>query len=226
MAVTIEPGSEPLASDLQERFCHEYIIDLNGTRAAKAAGGSPKSAHVLASRWLRSDNVRLRLAYLTAKAAVKAEAILNRTEEPNEDTPAAALAIVERVNVAEAAEDKAGKVLAEWELIAHSDIGDFVAVLPIEGVKELPSEVRRAVKALKVRQTIEMDVAGNPQPVVTYELTFWEKPTALKALSDRYDLLGARAERRAIAAEAAKGKGDGLEEGEVEITMTIPKASG
>ena len=45
-----------------ETFCREYIIDLNGTRAAIAAGYAKKGAHVTASRMLSNPKVQARLA--------------------------------------------------------------------------------------------------------------------------------------------------------------------
>ncbi len=47
-------------NDIQMKFCEEYLIDLNGTRAAMRAGytENPNSAAVEASRLLRNVNVR------------------------------------------------------------------------------------------------------------------------------------------------------------------------
>ncbi len=54
-----------------ETFCREYIIDLNGTRAAIAAGYTKKGAHVTASRMLSKPKVQGLLAKLTKKHADK-----------------------------------------------------------------------------------------------------------------------------------------------------------
>ncbi len=54
-----------------ERFCREYLTDLNGTRAAIAAGYAKKSAKVTASRLLTNANVQALLAELTKKHADK-----------------------------------------------------------------------------------------------------------------------------------------------------------
>lgn len=45
----------------QEKFCREYVIDLNGTRAAIRAGYSPDSARQIASRLLTKDNILSRV---------------------------------------------------------------------------------------------------------------------------------------------------------------------
>ncbi len=54
-----------------DRFCREYIKDLNGTRAAIAAGYAKKSAKAAASRLLTNVNVQALLAKLTKKHADK-----------------------------------------------------------------------------------------------------------------------------------------------------------
>ena len=51
----------------QERFCQEYIIDYNGTRAAIRAGYSEDSARFHASRMLSRDNIRARVRQLQAE---------------------------------------------------------------------------------------------------------------------------------------------------------------
>jgi phage terminase small subunit len=61
-------ASQPLRADMRERFCREYIIDLDGTQAAIRAGYSAKTASVQASKdLLRNPHVRARIAFLQAK---------------------------------------------------------------------------------------------------------------------------------------------------------------
>src|SRR5690606_3575297 len=57
----------------QERFCREYLIDLNATQAAIRAGYAEGSAKVTASRLLSNANVAARLAQLQEKTARKLE---------------------------------------------------------------------------------------------------------------------------------------------------------
>ena len=54
-------------TDQQERFCYEYVIDQNATRAAKVAGYSPKSARAVASRLLTYANVKKKIFTLQQK---------------------------------------------------------------------------------------------------------------------------------------------------------------
>ena len=51
-----EEKDKPLTNK-QRRFCEEYVIDWNGTRAAIAAGYSEKSAREQASQNLTKLNI-------------------------------------------------------------------------------------------------------------------------------------------------------------------------
>lgn len=55
----------------QERFAREYCIDLNGKRAAIAAGYSPKTAEAQASRLLRKHKVSELIAKLKEEQCQK-----------------------------------------------------------------------------------------------------------------------------------------------------------
>ena len=46
----------------QQRFCDEYLIDLDGTKAAIRAGYSPKTAAAIASENLRKPKLREEIA--------------------------------------------------------------------------------------------------------------------------------------------------------------------
>ena len=54
-----------------DRFCREYLKDLNGTRAAIAAGYGKKNARKIASRLLTNVDIQARVAKLTKKHADK-----------------------------------------------------------------------------------------------------------------------------------------------------------
>lgn len=61
------------ASKRQELFAQEYVIDLNGTRAAIAAGYSETTAASQASRLLTKSKVQKIVGQLQAKRATKLE---------------------------------------------------------------------------------------------------------------------------------------------------------
>ena len=54
-------------TDKQERFCEEYMIDLNATQAAIRAGYSPKTAREQAPRLLANVSIQNRIAQLQAE---------------------------------------------------------------------------------------------------------------------------------------------------------------
>lgn len=58
-------------TDKQEMFCHEYIIDLNGTQAAIRAGYSEKTARSTASNLLTKPNILARVKELKDARAEK-----------------------------------------------------------------------------------------------------------------------------------------------------------
>ena len=64
----------------QQRFCEEYLIDLNATRAAIRAGYSPNSAKTNGPRLLENAGVRARveamMARLSRRTGVSAERVV------------------------------------------------------------------------------------------------------------------------------------------------------
>lgn len=48
-------------TDKQDRFCEEYMIDLNATQAAIRAGYSPKTAREQAPRLLANVSIQIAL---------------------------------------------------------------------------------------------------------------------------------------------------------------------
>jgi len=47
---------------LQQRFCAEYVKDMNGTQAATRAGYAPKNAAITAAKLLKSSKIQAALA--------------------------------------------------------------------------------------------------------------------------------------------------------------------
>lgn len=62
----------------QERFCKEYLIDLNGTQAAIRAGYSKKAASAQASHLLSSDKVQNFLSELRKKIEGRIEITIDK----------------------------------------------------------------------------------------------------------------------------------------------------
>lgn len=69
MAINKDTG----LTDKQEKFCQEYLIDLNGTQAAIRAGYSKKTAKQVASENLTKLDVIARLRELNKKIEERTE---------------------------------------------------------------------------------------------------------------------------------------------------------
>ncbi len=64
-------GNKYDLTDKQIKFCHEFIIDLNGTQASIRAGYSKKTAHVTASENLSKPKVQSYITDLKNNTAEK-----------------------------------------------------------------------------------------------------------------------------------------------------------
>lgn len=62
----------------QQRFCDEYLIDLNGTQAAIRAGYSRKTAGVIAAENLKKPCIA---EYIEKRMAEKEEALIAKQDE-------------------------------------------------------------------------------------------------------------------------------------------------
>jgi phage terminase small subunit len=71
-------------TDRQERFCQEYLVDLNATQAAMRAGYSAKTANEQGSRLLANVSVALHIDGLKKKRSestgITAEKVLTRID--------------------------------------------------------------------------------------------------------------------------------------------------
>lgn len=70
-----------ILNDKQERFCRQYVIDLNGTQAAIRAGYSKKTAHEQAAQLLAKLSIQNRVNELQSKIADKLEITAERIAE-------------------------------------------------------------------------------------------------------------------------------------------------
>lgn len=80
--------SDSKLTDKQERFCQEYVIDLNGTQAAIRAGYSKKTAREQAARLLTNVIIEGKIKELQTTVADKLEVdatwVMNRFKEISE----------------------------------------------------------------------------------------------------------------------------------------------
>jgi phage terminase small subunit len=148
----------------QERFCQEYVLDMNGTRAAIRAGYSESTANEQASRLLAKDNVSARVLELKEKQAKRLEI--------SADTILRELLALATADVTDALDD-AGNV---------------------KPIKELPKELRRALSSIDVSEVYvgegeEKHVAG-----LRSRYRFHDKNKALELLGKHLKLFADRIE--------------------------------
>lgn len=147
-------------TDNQERFCQEYLKDLNATQAAIRAGYSEKlySAEVQGCRLLSNIKVKARINELM-------DARQKRTEITSD------------------------VVLQEILLLAKTDLSraydDNGKLLPI---KEIPEDIRRAIAGVKVFEEFEGFGKDRVKIGEVRELKLWDKPRALELLGKHLKL--------------------------------------
>jgi len=56
--------AKPKLTDIQETFCHEYLVDLNGSAAARRAGARAKNPGKQGWTWLQMPTVQARIQEL------------------------------------------------------------------------------------------------------------------------------------------------------------------
>lgn len=76
--MSTEPSKLKKSGARWQMFAREYVIDLNGTRAAIAAGYSEKTARAAASRLLTKHNVQGLVEKLTTERAKRLEITADR----------------------------------------------------------------------------------------------------------------------------------------------------
>ena len=152
-----------MLTEKQKRFINEYMVDLNGTKAAIRAGYSAKTARAIASETLKKPAVAAKIA--------------NRKKRRNERTLAQELKLLDamwRVAMADPNDlfDKEGalKPPEEWSDLARLCISDYNIVETFASVKggrkklvgrETNIEVKRPEG--KVRALICLDKETQPR---------------------------------------------------------------
>ena len=76
----------------QERFCREFLVDMNGTKASVRAGYSEKTAYSQASRLLKNAKVAARIAELQAETAKRLDVTVDSVMADLEGLCASAVA--------------------------------------------------------------------------------------------------------------------------------------
>lgn len=154
------PASErktvgPALTGRQQRFVREYLVDRNGTAAAKRAGYKGRrgvSLAVTASRLLKKPAV----AQLVAEGEAK---------------------LAERTGVS------AERVIAELAHVGFSDIGKaFGADGKMLALHDMPPEARAALAGVETEELFEGKGEERTQVGLLRKLRLWDKVKALELL--------------------------------------------
>lgn len=188
----------------REAFCRHLVAmeKTNGSEAARLAGFAANSAGVTASRLLKDAKISARIEELTANALAHPES--------HQATHAEVMGVLEQ---------RAEQIVKHVEYSAKSDIGELADLLNMPSLRDLPEHIRYAIHSIDITEVTRRDVSGDPYVERTYKFRLHDKLGAAKLWLQKYALI-------APAQANAKKPGDSLPEGDVEITMDIPKASG
>jgi phage terminase small subunit len=155
-------AGKPALSPKQERFCLEYLKDLNGTQAAIRTGYSARTANEQAARLLAKASVSARVQQLLAKR--------NEKLELKADDILRELLRIAQVDIAK---------------IYDAD----GLLLPIH---EMPEDVRRAIAGVDVLSHGDGETVWTTKKVRFWDKTKALELLAkvLKLLTDRVELVG------------------------------------
>lgn len=158
-------------TDKQERFCEEYMIDLNATQAAIRAGYSPKTANEQGSQLLAKLSIQNRIAQLQAEQS--------RRTGVSTDRVVRELAKIAFVNAADLIDPKTASLKSD---ASHDDLAAVQSVkVKTFGEDGLEQEVKLADKLRA------LDLLG--KHLGMYKDTS-EKDPAADALAKAKELLG------------------------------------
>ena len=155
----------PKLSPKQLVFCQEYIIDLDGAKAARRAGYSAKTAPAIANTLLKKPQVREKVDELKGARS-------ERTEITS-DIILKELLCLARVDLSGAYDKTTGKLLA---------------------VHDMPEEVRRAIASIDVFEEYEGAGREREYVCDTKKVKFYDKTRALELLGKHLRLFADKVE--------------------------------
>ena len=159
-----------LANAKHERFCQEYLIDLNGTQAATRAKYSAHTANEQAARLLANVSVKTRIAEL--------KAIRNERTCVTQDRVVRELAM-----------------LGFSDLKHYITIDPLTGAIQAKGFEDMPPGESRALRSIKEDRAIKEDANG--KGVTVYDkvsFTMHDKIRALEILAKHLGMLVERHE--------------------------------
>lgn len=157
----IEDGA---LTEKQERFCQEYMKDLNGTQAAIRAGYAENSAQEQSSRLLSKDIVWRRVEELKAAQSKRVQISADEI-----------LLELKRLALADVSQ-------------AFDEMGG------LKPLKEIPEDVRRSISGLEVNELFEGSGDQKTAIGIARKVKFWDKNKALENLGKHLKLFVERQE--------------------------------
>lgn len=148
----------------QERFCSEYIVDLNGAQAAIRAGYSQKTAKEQAHRLLNTPAIKRQID--DAKLAQQ------KRTEISADTILRELLRLATVDVTQAFDEKG------W----------------LKDLKDIPEDVRRAISAIETSELFTGDGDQKHIGGINRKVRFYDKIRPLELLGKHVKLFAERIE--------------------------------
>lgn len=148
-------------TERQARFVAEYLVDFNGTRAAKSAGYANASAHVAACELLKLPKIAAQISKVRDKVTGKAELSAVTTLEE-----------LRRILVFDPARI----------------VDENGALLPLN---RMAPDVRACISSIEIDEAWVGEGEERKLVGRTGKVRFWSKPAALSAAMKHFDLLQA-----------------------------------
>jgi len=144
-----------LENDKHERFCQEFIIDLNRTKAAERAKYSKKTARSIGQRLLTNVDIQERIQELQKERSERTEI--------TQDMVIRELAIV-----------------GFSDLANYIEIVEDTGAIRAKSFEEMPEGKSRALQSIKEDRVIKEDAKG--EQVTVYDKISFKLHDKLKAL--------------------------------------------
>ncbi|KKL75091.1 hypothetical protein LCGC14_2058350 [marine sediment metagenome] len=163
-----------LANTQHELFCQEYLLDLNGYKAATRAKYSEKTARSKASQLLTKINISVRIAEL--------QAIRGERTRVTQDRVVRELALI-----------------GFSDLKNYISIDELTGVITAKGFDAMPPEESRALKSIKEDRAIKESPDG--KDVTVYDKVSFTMHDKIRALEILAKHLGMLVERHEVTGE-------------------------
>jgi len=173
-----------LKNDKHERFCQEYLIDLNRTQAAIRAKYSEKTANEQGSRLLANVTKAAERAKYSKKTARSIGQRLLTNVDIQERIQELQKERSERTEITQ------DMVIRELAIVGFSDLANYIEIVEDTGAiraksfEEMPEGKSRALQSIKEDRVIKEDAKG--EQVTVYDKISFKLHDKLKAL----ELLG------------------------------------